>query len=263
MPGEAGAWHHGSVKRVDYSRIAETYDDLAIRREVPPDKVLIEMAGRADRPVRVLDVGCGTGSYLAAQSRALGDRVELSGIDPSDAMLSRARAKVPEAHLGVAGVEAIPYPDGSFDFVATRFAYHHFEDKPLAFRELRRVLAPGGVLFVTNVAPDRMPGWWIFRLFPEATADNVRYWPAERIAEELTTLGFEVQWQAPAATSSISLTEALEHAEKRDTSPLVMMDDATFEKRLAELRARSAAEPSASVPSEVAVLELLARLPGG
>lgn len=249
------------MKRVDYTRIAETYDEMTVRREVPPDEVLAAMAGRSAGPVRVLDVGCGTGSYLAAQARALGDRVELSGIDPSDAMLARARAKLPNARLGVAGVEAIPYPDASFDFVATRFTYHHFEDKPGAFREMLRVLAPGGVLFVTNIAPERMPGWWVFRLFPESTADNVRYWPAERLAGEIEALGFGVEWEAPLTTSSVSVTAALEQAKKRDQSHLVMMDDALFEKRLAELRARSAAEPSASVPSEVAILRLIARQP--
>lgn len=249
------------MKRVDYSRIAATYDELEIRRDVPPDAALGEMAGRATRPVRVLDVGCGTGSYLAAQAQALGDRVQLSGIDPSQAMLDRARDKLPAARLAVASAEAIPHPDSAFDFVATRFAFHHFEDKPRALREMRRILAPGGLLFLMNIAPERMPGWWVFRVFPEASADNVRYWPAERIAGELDALGFEVEWEAPMTTGSIPLFAALEQADKRDQSHLVMMDDAQFERRVAQLRARAAAEPAGSVATEVAVLKLLAHRP--
>lgn len=55
----------------------------------------------------MLDVGCGTGSWLAAQARAFAERgASWFGVDPSDAMLARARAKLPQAALHTAPAEA-------------------------------------------------------------------------------------------------------------------------------------------------------------
>lgn len=247
------------MAKVDYERVAETYDELAIRREVPKDQVIGELVARTVRPVRVLDVGCGTGAYLLAQAKAFGAAVELTGMDPSEGMLARARAKLPDSKLLLGSAESLPFPDAAFDFVATRFTFHHFEDKPRALREMRRVLAPGGTLFLTNIAPERMPGWWVFRLFPEAAADNERYWPAERLASELTTLGFEVTWEAPPTLSTVPLAEALTEARKRDQSHLYVMDDAAYTRRLKELKLLLETDPTGSIPSEVTVLKTLAR----
>src|SRR6202022_1765550 len=83
------------------------------------------------------------------------------GIDMTQAMLERARALA--AEKGVANVtwregevERLPFPDGSFTIVVTRFAMHHFLDPAAVFREMVRVCAPGGRVVVvdTYASPD-------------------------------------------------------------------------------------------------------------
>src|SRR5207237_858352 len=54
-----------------------------------------------------------------------------------------------------ASAERLPFQDGAFDIVTSRLAAHHFEDVPLAMREVARVLRPGGVfVFVDTLAPE-------------------------------------------------------------------------------------------------------------
>ena len=51
---------------------------------------------------------------------------------------------------------AIPLPSGAADLVFVSMAYHHFEDKPAAAREIRRVLAPGGLVALRNTTVDAL-----------------------------------------------------------------------------------------------------------
>src|SRR5687768_3839198 len=78
--------------RTDYERLADRYDEDRAGWSIPRDDVVDEML--ASGPVRVLDLGCGTGRWLAAQREAFGDAdVAWVGADPSAAMLAEASAK--------------------------------------------------------------------------------------------------------------------------------------------------------------------------
>ena len=252
------------MKSVDYGPIAATYDDLPIRNQVAPDPRLATTLERHHgRGARVLDVGCGTGTWLAAQAEHFGGEREVSwfGIDPSEAMLARARAKLPVAALAIASAEALPFADESFAFVATRFAYHHFEDKPRALGELCRVLASDGELLLENVDPEQMPGWWVFHWFPEARADNARYWPAEQLRQALAASGLVTSVELRRSAGTLSLAQALEQASVRDQSHLVTLDDAAYARGLAALADACARDPSGSTPTETAVVTLRAVAP--
>ena len=64
--------------------------------------------------LRLLDVGCGTGEYMAQ----LRERdFDVAGVDGSNEMIERARANNPGAEIRQGEVEKIPFPDGSFDIV--------------------------------------------------------------------------------------------------------------------------------------------------
>ncbi len=97
----------------------------------------------------VLDVGCGTGFVTGEMARRFGS-VRVTGVDPSEPMLERFRARA-EA-LGItaetvhAGVGDMPVPDAAFDAVVSGMAYHWFPDKPAAVAAMARRLRPGGIL---------------------------------------------------------------------------------------------------------------------
>ena len=88
----------------------------------------------------LLDVGCGTGIATAAFC----DRdCVMTGIDPSEPMLERARDRVPRATFVQGRVESLPFANNTFDGSICAHAFHWF-DAVRAFEELIRVTRPGG-----------------------------------------------------------------------------------------------------------------------
>lgn len=99
-----------------------------------------------------LDVGCGQGAYVA-RMRELG--LEVSGIDMSSGQIRLAARNVGgEQLVQVGSVLDIPAADASFDFVYIINVLHHLNsiaEQQRAFRELSRVLRPGGLIFVHEI----------------------------------------------------------------------------------------------------------------
>jgi SAM-dependent methyltransferase len=107
---------------------------------------VLDLAGLAPG-LRVLDAGCGNGEYLRALARR---PVRAAGCDRSMGMLWAAAAC---PALLNADVAALPVRDGVFDVVLAVHMLYHVPDREAAVRELRRILAPGGVcIAVTNGA---------------------------------------------------------------------------------------------------------------
>ena len=95
---------------------------------------------------RVLDVATGPG-YVAAEAAERG--AVTIGLDNAEAMLSRARRRHPKIEFRRGSVEALPFPDGSFDAVVGNFLMLHLGRPEQATAEFVRVLAPGGRLALT------------------------------------------------------------------------------------------------------------------
>jgi ubiquinone/menaquinone biosynthesis C-methylase UbiE len=104
----------------------------------------------------VLDVGCGTGTLAIAAKRRVGQSGKVYGIDASPEMIARARKKAGKAGLELAfeaaAIEALPFPDATFDVVLSTLMLHHLPDgaRHQGIREIRRVLKPGGRLFAVD-----------------------------------------------------------------------------------------------------------------
>lgn len=116
---------------------------------------------------RVLEVGCGTGEVAQRARIRVGPDGQVSGIDPSADMIGVARKKASRAGLEidyrVAAIEALPYPEASFDVVLSSLMMHHLPDdlKSAGLAEVRRVLKPGGRLLIVDFA---RPRHWFSRV---------------------------------------------------------------------------------------------------
>jgi SAM-dependent methyltransferase len=102
----------------------------------------IRTAGRAPR---VLDVGCGTGGTME-RLRALGG--EPVGLDVEPLALAFCRARG-HSRLLLGSATALPFTDGAFDAVVALDVLEHIDDDAAAAREIGRVLAPGGALYIS------------------------------------------------------------------------------------------------------------------
>jgi len=125
----------------------------ATRRQALP--LLHEVfAGRAQRQLRLLDVGCGTGRFLNALKQAW-PRLPALGIDMSEAYVAEARLHLKRwgwINLMVAKGEALPLVDASQDAVTSTFVLHELPPRVrrAAFGEFARVLKPGGRLVLVD-----------------------------------------------------------------------------------------------------------------
>ncbi len=112
---------------------------------------------------RVLEVGCGTGEVAQRARARVGPGGQVSGIDPSPDMIAVAQQKAAHAGLRidyrVAPIEALPFPDATFDVVLSSLMMHHLPDdlKSVGLAEVRRVLKPGGRLLIVDFKQPR--GW--------------------------------------------------------------------------------------------------------
>jgi 2-polyprenyl-3-methyl-5-hydroxy-6-metoxy-1,4-benzoquinol methylase len=105
----------------------------------------------ADRPERVLDVGCSSG-YLARPVAASGARV--TGIELDATAAEEARRVCDEVLVGDVESMELPFDPGSFDVVLCGDVVEHLRDPGAALGRLRPLLRPGGRLVLTtpNVA---------------------------------------------------------------------------------------------------------------
>lgn len=144
-----------------------------------------------------LDVGCGTGGVTIPAKLQVGATGSAAGIDPASDMLAIARRKASQAgleidfRLGV--IEALPYPDGTFDAVTSSLMMHHLPHhvQVRGLAEIRRVLKPGGRLLIADMT---RPGTsFLKRLFTTLVLHHGHQiqFGLEDLADMLKAAGFE------------------------------------------------------------------------
>lgn len=149
---------HDRLIRDQFTRQAIPFNTAAI---IADERALamIVAAGRPKPTDTVIDLACGGGLIACAFAPHVR---HVTGIDLTPAMLDRARVFAAEKRLGntsweAGDVRALPYADASFDIVATRFSFHHFQDPAGALREMARLCRPGGRIVVVDMYASEDP----------------------------------------------------------------------------------------------------------
>lgn len=216
--------------RTDYEQVAPVYNRRYELNTFPElAQTLVDFVGSAHA---VLEVGCGTGHWLATvRGRA---EVAVTGLDSSSSMLQRAREALPDAAVIQASAERLPLPDASFDRVFIVNAIHHFKDPLRALRETFRVLRANGAVLVVGLDPSQgCDRWCIYDYFPGTRErDAERYPSAAQLRAWMTETGFRSveSFVAQRILQKRPARKALAEGalDKRSTSQLTELDDEDY-----------------------------------
>ena len=145
---------------------------------------------RPQRNKMYLDVGCGTGNYACALA---GKGFHFTGVDPSEKMLSEAKAQNENITWLLGTAEQIPTEDSLFDGVIATLTIHHWENLKQAFAELNRVLAHSGRIVIFTSTPEQMNGYWLNHYFPKMLRTSIAQMPSlEDLEEAMLETGFKI-----------------------------------------------------------------------
>lgn len=146
-----------------------------------PDSVIESFAGVANPFIlgrlqpgeTVVEIGSGAGFDAVLAAQQVGSTGRVIGVDMTPAMLEKARANV--AGLGVTNVdfrqgymEQLPIDDGTADVVISNGVINLSPDKEAVFREIARVLKPGGRIQMADIV--------VARAVPDAAKENIDLW---------------------------------------------------------------------------------------
>jgi len=182
-----------SPGRVDYDRIADTYDRRYAHSPMHGVAGALRSLVEALRATRVLEIGCGTARYLADLPPEAARRC---GLDLSAGMLEQARQRGAELRFVQARAGQAPFAEGAFDLIFCVNAIHHFDD-PRGFVEgAYRSLRPGGALAVIGSDPhDGHGASYIYDYFEGTLETDLQRFPSwGTIVDWMVRTGFEPVW---------------------------------------------------------------------
>lgn len=195
---------HG-IKSGYLNPIAAVTYDAVTRLAAPPNETKLRqraigfasaerIAAIKNKPQRILDLGCGTGSSTLSLKQAFPE-AEVIGLDISPYMLLMAEYKAKKANLAILWqqglAEATSFPDNKFDLISVAFLFHetpvHISQAIL--QECLRLLKPGGQIIILDGNQKRLRhSDWLIKLFREPYS---QVYAAESVDTWMQHLGFQ------------------------------------------------------------------------
>ncbi|MEB0207258.1 class I SAM-dependent methyltransferase [Pseudomonas sp. CCC3.1] len=187
---------HSQVVQKQFGEQAAAYLSSAVHAQGTEFGLL--KAELADKPAaRLLDLGCGAG-HVSFHVAALVK--EVVAYDLSQQMLDVVSSAAADRGLNnistVCGAaERLPFADGEFDYVLSRYSAHHWSDLGQALREVRRVLKPGGVAAFIDVLSPGSPLFDTYLQSVEVLRDtsHVRDYSAGEWLRQVNEAGLQVR----------------------------------------------------------------------
>lgn len=200
----------------EFTRWSESYDRSILQRLLfgPSHRAIVRRLRQrwVDRPIRLLDVGCGTGVCAERVLEALPGSTVV-GIDLVAGMLAKGRDRWDRHRGAISAVqgdsERLPFADATFDAVTCANSFHHYPQQRNALAEFRRVLRPGGHLLLIDGYRDRPWGWLIYDVCVAYVEGSVHHASAREMRGMCGEAGFDaVDQSIHRGAAPFLLTEA-------------------------------------------------------
>ncbi len=237
------------MSHVNYDALAPTYNQRFVGDKDRPAtaRALTDLALNLGAQT-VLEVGCGTGRWLA-EMHTLTKRGY--GLDPSRGMLTQARARQVDLQLIRGWGEYLPFAAGMFDLVYCVNAIHHMDRQRTFIQEARRVLRDGGALVIIGMNPHgQRDVWYIYDYFAGAyEADLARFPSWEIVLDWMRAAGFQhverrlIERIIDNKTSATVLDDPF--LQKHMSSQLALLSDAEYAAGIQRIKTAIAAAEAA------------------
>ncbi len=231
---------HVAIPSIDYDAIASTYDERYAVNKLEGVASALRSLAQKICAERILEVGCGTGRWLAELSPVTR---WIHGLDISIEMLRKAKQCEERFYLTRGQASQLPFPDAIFDLIFCVNALHHFDHPHVFISEAHRALQFGGALAIIGMEPPRDRGRWYLYKYFEGTyeADLCRFPSAETVLAWLSAAGFDrMEWREVERIVNHKVgREILEDSflQKQSTSQLALLTDKAYAAGLSRIKA--------------------------
>ncbi len=144
---------YNSMSPEEYDRNESIFNDTRRRHCAEALQACAGTSGNGSH----LDLGTGTGNLLRISQKIFG---KVFAVDISEKMLSRIKGRFPGVIFASSDAENLPFKDDSFDCVSANALLHHLVSHERLFREIHRVLKPGGCVYT-----DHDPNYFFTRFY--------------------------------------------------------------------------------------------------
>jgi len=221
-----------------YTQTSKNYDDT--RKPLGLNIAIGSMAliGKPLHEQRLLDIGCGTGTFLKSMEKIVGFS---AGVEYNDGMIEQAKALLgyDKERLVQGSADSLPFPDASFDVCTMNQVIHHF---PMdngyafnlkAFQEVYRVLKPGGIFVLNTSIPEQQRDafWWLALFDHAKDAICARFPPLDVLMSQFKAAKLEVNADSvnvPLHRSLMAEDKYLEHGVKAAFMPEYRAGDSSW-----------------------------------
>ena len=141
-----------------FNKAAVSYDAVAELQNEIGDRLIERLDYVRLQPARILDLGAGTGFFSSALLKRY-RKADVVALDLAENMLRQVQSRggwFRKPRCVCADGESLPFADDSFDFIFSNLMLQWCVDLEATLAELRRVLAPGGLLMFTTFGPDTL-----------------------------------------------------------------------------------------------------------
>jgi malonyl-CoA O-methyltransferase len=170
--------------RLAFERAAKSYDTAAVLQNEVCERMLGRIEYIKHGPASILDAGSGTGNALAGLRKRY-PSAHIVAFDLALGMLSRGRQRMPwwrtalkrHMHSVCGDIERLPFGARAFDMIWSNLTLQWVDELPRVFSDMKRVMAPGGLLMFSTFGPDTL------RELREAYRDVDRYTHVNRFID--------------------------------------------------------------------------------